>query len=258
MNPKPLGVVVAIVFLFCVAFVLVALRVRATRVAPSSSFAGPHAELFRLLREQPPGALFYVSLKEEPAKRWRAVRSSKPDEVLLDDGKPISSPTIRAFVVTYSSGEVLATSVPPPSPANLPEGAFFARPTKTGVGVTLTDDEVALASADVLVVFGPVRSSKSRGNIYETRVVNKGKTPIRITHFGAYTKRKDTWTLNTIVEGFFTAQQFREWYGVADDGWLSPGASGVDRENYGPNCLWVYFFETPDGASGKAIGRAPQ
>ena len=165
---------------------------------------------------------------------------------------------VRAFVVTYASGEVLATSIPQPSPAKLPEGTFFARSTNNGAGATLTDDDIARASTDVRVEFGAVRSSKSRGNIYETRVVNKSQAPIRITHFGAYTKRGETWTLNTIVEGFFTAQQFQEWYGVPADGWLVPGASGADRENYGPNCLWVYFYETRDGEMGKAIGQAPK
>ncbi len=258
MNSNTIGVIVAIFGVLCLVGIVVASRVRSKRAVPKPNFTRRHDELLRLLRERPAGARYYVSVKDESAWRWSEVFSSKPNELLLEDDKPISLAIARAFVVTYASGEVLATSIPQPSPATLPDGTFFARPTNKGTGATLTDEEVAQASTDVNIVFGAVRTAKGRGNIYETRLVNKGQAPIRITHFGAYSKRGETWTLNTIVEGFFTAKQFQEWYGVATDGWLAPGASGVDRENYGANCLWVYFYETRDGQVGKAIGQAPK
>jgi len=258
MNSSTIGIFVAIFGLLCLVGIIVASRLGAKRVAPTSNFAKRHDELLRLLRERPSGARYYLSLEDGSAWRWREVFSSKPNELHTDDDKPISLNIARAFIVTYASGEVLATSIPQPSPAKLPEGTFFARPTHEGAGATLTDEDVAQASADVRVEFGAVRTSKGRGNIYETRVINKGSAPIRITHFGAYSKRGETWTLNTIVEGFFTAEQFREWYGAAGDGWLAPGASGADRENYGADCLWVYFYETREGQMGKAIGRAPK
>jgi hypothetical protein len=258
MNPKTIGALVAVIVLLCIVGVVVMSRVRSRSAAPRPNFAHRHGELLRLLKERPAGARFYVTVKGESRRRWHEVESSKRNELLLQSNERLSLDEVRAFVVTYPSGEVLATSMPQPSPKNLPAGAFFARPTDQGAGSTLTDEEVEQASADVKIVFGAVRTVKGRGNVYETRVLNKGKTPIRITHFGAYTKRGETWTLNTIVEGFFTAQQFQEWYGVPEDGWLAPGASGMDRENYGPNCLWVYFFETREGEVGKAIGQAPE
>jgi hypothetical protein len=160
-----------------------------------------------------------------------------------------------AFVVTYESGEILATSVPPPE--NLPAGAYFVRAASQGIGHTLSATDVSDTSTCVTVSFGPPRDSAGRGQIYETRLTNRCLHAVRVTHFGAYTFRDGLWRLNTIANGFFTDRQFREWYGTPDDGWLGPGASGVDRENYGRGALWVFFFETSEGKRGKAVGRAP-
>lgn len=256
MRSPPLSLFVALFVLLCAAGIFVVLR----RRPPSPSEIPPvvssrHEELLRLLKEQPSNTRYYVSLKNQSAGIWHTLKTSQASTLILQDGQRVTLEQVRAFVVAYPSGEVLATSMPPPK--KLPAGTFFARPTSEGAGNKLSDADIEAVSSDVKVEFGEVRRSKSRGDIYETKVVNKGKVPIRVTHFGAYSRQGHEWILNTIVEGFFTTQRFQEWYGVSGDGWLEPGAFGVDRENYGPNSLWVYFYETRDGQQGKAIGKAP-
>ncbi len=239
-------------------FILIAVLIVVTRQnvqedTPMSS--GPHDELIRLLQEKPSNRRFYIATKRQPAGLWKEAKSLAAGQIILNEGDRVSIGEIRAFVVTYPSGEILVTSIPPP--VKLPQGTFFAKPISEGYGDKLRDEDIQSASKEVKVEFGQPRSSKSRGTVYETRVINGMRQPIRITHFGAYSRKGNEWILNTIVEGFFTDQQFQEWYGVADDGWLAPGASAADPENYGPKALWIYFFETRDGQTGKAAGQAP-
>jgi hypothetical protein len=186
---------------------------------------------------------------------WRQVRFFKDDELTLEPSQMIPINATTAFVVTYESGEILATSMPVPE--KLPVGTYFAGAVSEGVGHTLSQADISDASTCVTVAFGSPRDSGSRGRVYETRLTNLCSHPVRVTHFAAYIFRDGLWRLNTIVGGFFTDKQFSEWYGTSKDGWLSPGTVAVDRENYGADALWVYFFETPDGKRGKAVGRAP-
>jgi hypothetical protein len=215
---------------------------------------GWHRELVRFVRERPRGARVYVAVPAQ-VSRWREVRALAKDELIVGVGEAVPLNVATAFVVTYASGEILATSVPPPR--DLPAGAYFARPVREPVSDTLTQAEVAEASGCVNISFGPARDSASRRRVYETKVTNQCSHPVRVTHFGAYSLLDGVWKLNTIVDGFFTADQFREWYGAPEDGWLPAGTSAMDKENYGPNALWVFFFETRDGQRGRAVGRAP-
>jgi hypothetical protein len=92
--------------------------------------------------------------------------------------------------------------------------------------------------------------------VYETVIRNDCDEPIEITRFAAYRREGGVWRLSTIANGLFTAEQFREWYGV-EGGWIEPHRSASDPENYGPDALWVYFYRTKSGRTGKASGRSP-
>jgi hypothetical protein len=38
---------------------------------------------------------------------------------------------------------------------------------------------------------------------------------------------------STVTGEYFTDQQFQEWYGVEADGWIQPGETLTDWDNYG-------------------------
>ena len=80
---------------------------------------------------------------------------------------------------------------------------------------------------------------------------------MRIAHFGAYVRTEDGWQLSTIVDGFFTDDQFQEWYGV-DGEWLMPGEARTDQDNYGAGAECAYFYETKTGGTGLAASTAPE
>jgi hypothetical protein len=211
--------------------------------------------LARLARERPVGSKIYVTTDSAPAPRWYEVLGVERDRLKLDNGQAMAVSQTTAFVATYPSGEILLTSTP--TPKTLPKGAFFVRRATGRRTDTLTDADVSATSSCIAVAFGPRRSTPTRGDVYATKVTNRCAHPVRVTQFGAYSRIGGVWKLNTIADGFFTGQQFREWYGVPGDGWLAPGASATDPENYGPGALWVYFFETRDGQSGRALAKAP-
>lgn len=210
-------------------------------------------DLLHFVRERRAGARIHVCAGEPGA--WREVRSLDGLNLIVESGEPVPLNATTAFVVAYASGEILATSTP--IPKNLPAGAYFIHRGAEGSGDALSEAEIADASTCVTVSFGPVRELARRRRVYETRLTNRCAHPVRVTHFGGYAFRDGLWRLSTIVDGFFTDKQFREWYGTPDDGWLAPGASAADRDNYGADAIWVYFFETADGTRGKAVGRAP-
>lgn len=54
--------------------------------------------------------------------------------------------------------------------------------------------------------------------------------------------------LSTITGGYFSEQNFREWYGVDEDGWIKLGQIVIDPNNYsGGNIYWVYFYGNESG-----------
>jgi hypothetical protein len=55
---------------------------------------------------------------------------------------------------------------------------------------------------------------------------------------------------STVTGEYFTDQQFEEWYGVEADGWIQPGETVTDWDNYGGRGrqgIWAYFCEDEDG-----------
>lgn len=74
--------------------------------------------------------------------------------------------------------------------------------------------------------------------------------------FGGYRKTGRYFQLSTITGHFFSAEDFRDWYGQPGE-WIEPGRSVADPNNYGsPPCLWAYHCETEDGTKFLAGGIA--
>lgn len=210
-------------------------------------------DLLRWLAERPPRTTVHVAGADGA---WAQVQAHEGSRLTLGAATTMAVDAVRAFVVVYANGEVLSSSVPPPT--RLPAGTHFARPAAAGHDHRLSREQVARASTSVVVRFEPKHRRTPDGQrLYATTVANQGREPIRVTHFAAYVEVGGGWQLRTITDGFFTAEQFTEWYGAPADGWIAPGGSVVDPENYG-EALWVYYFETHLGQTGMAAGRAPR
>jgi hypothetical protein len=83
---------------------------------------------------------------------------------------------------------------------------------------------------------------------YSTSIVNRSAEPIRIDRFGTYIKIGQTLVLHTITGGFFSHQQFQEWYGLEQSEWIEPGQTVIDPNSHSHlGTHWAYFGTTASG-----------
>ncbi len=83
---------------------------------------------------------------------------------------------------------------------------------------------------------------------YSTTITNRSTEKIRIDRFGTYTRKGKAIVLHSITGGYFSTQQFQEWYDVGGDGWLEPGRSVTDPNNHSNlDIYWAYTCTTASG-----------
>lgn len=83
---------------------------------------------------------------------------------------------------------------------------------------------------------------------YSTTITNRSTEKIRIDRFATYTRKGKALVLHSITGGYFSTQQFQEWYDVGGDGWLEPGRSVTDPNNHSqPHLYWAYTCTTASG-----------
>ncbi len=94
-----------------------------------------------------------------------------------------------------------------------------------------------------------LRNFKNRQKpYYSTSVINRSAEPVRIDRFGTYIKIGKTLVLHTITGGFFSHQQFQEWYGLAQSEWIEPGETVIDPNSHSHlGIYWAYFGTTASG-----------
>jgi hypothetical protein len=83
---------------------------------------------------------------------------------------------------------------------------------------------------------------------YSTKITNRSTQKIRIDRFGTYTKIGDLLVLHSITGGFFSCQQFQEWYDLGQSQWIEPGQVVTDPNNHSNlGVYWAYFATTANG-----------
>ncbi|WP_146138401.1 hypothetical protein [Chamaesiphon polymorphus] len=83
---------------------------------------------------------------------------------------------------------------------------------------------------------------------YSTKITNRSTQRVRIDRFGTFVKTGKTLVLHTITGGFFSRQQFQEWYDLGESQWLEPGQTVTDPNNHSKRGVyWAYFGTTANG-----------
>ena len=83
---------------------------------------------------------------------------------------------------------------------------------------------------------------------YATSITNRSTEKIRIDRFGTYIQTGKTLVLCSITGGFFSRQQFQEWYELGDSQWLEPGQTVIDPNSYSSRGVyWAYFGTSASG-----------
>jgi hypothetical protein len=83
---------------------------------------------------------------------------------------------------------------------------------------------------------------------YSTNITNRSAEKIRIDRFGTYTLLDGDLVLHTMTGGFFSSQQFQEWYDLGENCWIEPGQTVTDPNNHSKvGVYWTYFGTTESG-----------
>ena len=187
----------------------------------------------------------FVGVPSANPTAWVEVARIEESSVKLRDNRVLDLSEVAAYFVAYPSG----TLVDYRCPNDLPVPEWVKFPEKSGVPDhdELTADDLKEGRSVVRVTFGKSRSKPGSRHHYSTTLTNLSTKRVQVLKFGGYTKVGKVFTLNTISQRFFTAEDFKEWYDQKGD-WLEPGESVTDPNNYGsPPVLWAYYCEAEGG-----------
>jgi hypothetical protein len=241
-----MAVLIGVGLVVALAFILAARRGRAL-AAPNS----PGQRLAVLARQRPDYRI-WVGVPPERPIGWAVASRVAADAVAVEGRGEIPLAEVRAFVVAYANGQMIDCEL-----AGLPVPAGL-----TALSPARRRDSDVPQAADleegreyIMVKYGPSQLKPRDRNHYSTTLTNVSEQRIRVLKFAGYTRTADGWKLNTVTGTFYSAREFREWYGLGPNEWLGPGESACDSNNYGgPPVLWAYYCQAEDGREFVAAG----
>jgi hypothetical protein len=148
----------------------------------------------------------------------------------------------RQFEGNYQSIEIDEIEHSHPVVADLPKtikkDIIFAT-------LNLTDLQVGKSFLDIKHHADPEAPQKP---YYSTSITNRSAEQLRIDRFASYTLSGDILVLHTMTGGFFSDQQFQEWYDLGQSRWIEPGQVVTDLNNHSNlGVYWAYFGTTISG-----------
>lgn len=176
-------------------------------------------------------------------REWIRISNFDRKELFSESGEKFSLKDVSSFIATYPSGEILDSEL---LFEPLPIGVFYTHLQERRDAEILIPTNLEVGNKLLKVVHKKV--TERRKNYYSTTLINLSSDKIRVKKFAGYGHRHGIYVLNTITGAYFSEQQFQEWYGVDEDGWIKPGQMVTDPNNYSSsNGYWVYFCVTESG-----------
>ncbi|MBL4636058.1 MAG: hypothetical protein JKY56_19520 [Kofleriaceae bacterium] len=192
--------------------------------------------------------IVYVALPIPSPNRWEQVTNDESDCLVTNSGRTIMLRDVEGFVVAYPNGQVVDAEflgLPPPR-------AIHFLPEDGDVDETPFDyDTTQKGQSRVGVEYGPSPANPGDKSHYRTTLRNLTDQPIRVTGFSAaFVKFKRNAPVRLEPGRLYGVDEFVNWYGADEDGWLQPGAIVSDPNNWGaPPVVWIYRCETLDGTN---------
>jgi hypothetical protein len=198
-----------------------------------------------VLAAQRPDYLFFVGVQPATPARWGTVSRVTEDSVTVEGHGDVALAEVQAFMVAYPNGQIIDGEL---LDLPVPAGLDGVAPSQESDADLLHQADLKAGESYLRVRYGPsALRPRDRGH-YSTTLTNVSQQRVRVLRFGGYTRSRRGWELNTISGTFFSAEEFREWYGVGRDSWIGPGESVCDPNNYGsPPVLWAYYCQAEDG-----------
>ncbi len=241
---RPLLLVIGV--LFAAGLVVTAVILFSRRQSESSALTttGPGHRLAVLARQRSDYRILVGVPADAPA-RWAPASRVTDSAVEVEGYGAIPLAEVRAFVVSYPNGQVLDCE-----PAGLPSPAGL-----TGLTRGRGEDDDLLRPEDleegrkyIEVKYGRSELAPGDPNRYSTTLVNISGQRIKVLRFAGYKRTREGWKLSTVTGSFYSAEEFRAWYGLGKSAWIAPGEAAADPNNYGsPPVLWAYYCRAEDG-----------
>ncbi len=241
-----------LVLLFHVAIVL-AIRFVLRHMPPSDKAEDAKSQL-RSYLAQGRNYRVYVGTPFDSPTEWQQVEVV--GQTLSLAGERLELNEITAFLVVYPNGEVLSAEQ---EFYPLPEGVTILETKPHPLQDILNPEELNGGQAFVKINFGPSVPRHKEPGHYSTTLQNISDKKIRVLKFAGFTRSGTGFQLSTVTGDYFSADEFINWYGVAKDGWILPGQTVADPNNYGgSDGYWVYYFETEESKEFAAGARIPR
>lgn len=196
----------------------------------------------------------FIGMPLDTPSNWLEGSAYSANDVTVE-GRAIPLQLIRSYLVVYPNGQVLdSAGIFYPLPAGL---VFLER------GQEVKKDVLDLSTLEsgrrfAEVTFGPCTTPRGNRITYSTTLRNIGMIAFRVERFGGFSRKSGKYVLNTISGDYFSADEFQSWYGPLKDGWILPGESATDENNYGGRGgYWAYYCSTRDGHEFVAGGEVP-
>ncbi len=95
---------------------------------------------------------------------------------------------------------------------------------------------------------------------YSTSLTNLSDRRLRVKMFGGFAGSQGSYVLANYTKEWFSAKDFIDWYGVSKDGWILPGETVTDSNNWGggDDGFWAYWCENEDKERVVALAQNPQ
>ena len=210
-----------------------------TQVAPSPS------ERFRVLAAERNDYSLLVGIPLSAPTRWAKVTKMNDGTLTVDGHGTLQVSEVQAFIVAYPNGQMIdcnAGGLP------LPKGITGLFPSVDADVDTLQLADIEPGEKYIQVEYGPSLLRPHDRSHYSTTLTNISGERIRVNRFAGYAKTSKGWKLFTVTKQFYSAEEFRQWYGLGNNEWIVPGQSASDPNNYGsPPVLWAYYCECESG-----------
>ncbi|QNK68633.1 hypothetical protein [Variovorax sp. PAMC26660] len=158
---------------------------------------------------------------------------------------------VKCFYVCDPRGQLLHTEwVNKSDWHSLPPDILKQLQSKLAADTSLTLNQLERGKQFIEISYGASdQRADGRYYCYSTSIKNISPHKIQITRFGGYIPQDAAWQLSSVTGDFYTADQFKDWYGQKVE-YLLPGETVCDALNWGnPPVLWAYHGITNTGES---------
>jgi hypothetical protein len=180
----------------------------------------------------------------EPA-HWAVAAAVTEQTVRVEGHGDIPLAEVKAFIVAYPHGQVIDCEL---VDLPWPDGMTGLSPGQRRYPHVLQLADLREGQKYIQVRYGRSLLRPHDRHHYSTTLTNISGQRVRVLRFAGYARTREGWMLNSVSGTFYSAQEFREWYGLGQEELLDPGESACDPNNYGgiPG-LWAYYCQAEDG-----------